>query len=288
MLVPQCGDVLEVTHGHLVKSRLEERRYFYKVMECVMEFLGRQGIAFQGNKLEQNDNFTQLMLLRGKDDPSIVKRLLGSRVDKTIYTHTDYQNELLSIMANQVISKKLESVRENGYFAIMCNEYTDISSKEQLSFCVRSVDSDLNIKECFLGFYVIDNIESDTIVAAIKGALLRMQLSLSHCRGQTYGGASNMLGRKSGDATQISAVEPKALVTRCHGHSLSLDMKDLTSACKMLDDTMGTVEEICVLVKFSPKREKMLGAIQENVEGEVADEMIPDKSTSLDKLCVTR
>lgn len=46
VLVPQCGDVVEMVNDHLVKSRLEERRYFYKVMECV-QFLGRQGIAFQ-------------------------------------------------------------------------------------------------------------------------------------------------------------------------------------------------------------------------------------------------
>ena len=119
---------MEMANDHLVKSRLEERRYFYKVIESV-QFLGRQGIALQGNKHEQNDNFTQLMLLRGKDDPSIVKRVQGSRGDKTKYTHTDYQNELLSIMAHQVVSKKIESIRENGYFALMCDEYTDISNK---------------------------------------------------------------------------------------------------------------------------------------------------------------
>ncbi len=92
----------------------------------------------------------------------------------TKYTHTDFQNELLSIMANQVVSKKLDAVRKNGFFAIMCDEYTDISNKEQLSFCVRLVDSGLKINEDFLGFYEIDNIESNTIVATIKDALLRM------------------------------------------------------------------------------------------------------------------
>ena len=30
---------------------------------------------------------------------------------------------------------------------------------------------------------------------------------------------------------------------------------------------MGTIGEICVLVKYSPKSEKMLGKIIENVEG---------------------
>ncbi len=95
-----------------------------------------------------------------------------------------------------------------------------------------------------------------------------------------------MLGRKSGVATQISAVQPKALVTHCHGHSLAV--KDLAQTTKILDNTMGTVGEICVLVKFSPKREKMLGSIQENIEGEIADEVIREKRISLEKLCVTR
>lgn len=287
VLIPQCGDVMEMTIDHLAQSRLKERLYFIKVMESV-QYLARQGIAFQGSKTEGNDNFTQLMLLRGKDDPSIVQRLQGVRGDKTKYTHTDYQNELLSIMANQAISKILDSVRENGYFALACDEYTDVSNKEQLAICVRSVDSNLDAREDFLGFYEVDDIGSNTIVATIKDALIRMQLSLSDCRGQTYDGASTMLGRKTGVAAQLSSIQPKALVTHCHGHSLSLAVKDLTSECKVLADTMGTVGEICVLVKYSPKREKMLGSIQENVEGEVDEEVFREESTTLDKLCVTR
>ena len=49
---------------------------------------------------------------------------------------------------------------------------------------------------------------------------------------------------------------------------------------------MGTVGEIWVLVKNSPKREKMLGKLTENVEG-IFD---PDEqqATKLDKLCVTK
>lgn len=48
---------------------------------------------------------------------------------------------------------------------------------------------------------------------------------------------------------------------------------------------MGTVGEICVLVKYSPKREKMLGKINENIEG-TFDET--NRAIKLDKLCVTR
>ena len=56
-----------------------------------------------------------------------------------------------------------------------------------------------------------------------------------------------MVGKRSGVATQISAIQPKALTTHGFGHFLSLAVKDLTVNCKILGDTMGTVSEITVL-----------------------------------------
>ena len=48
---------------------------------------------------------------------------------------------------------------------------------------------------------------------------------------------------------------------------------------------MGTAGEISVLVKYSPKREKLLGKLSENIEGTLET----DKQASrLDKLSVTR
>ena len=49
---------------------------------------------------------------------------------------------------------------------------------------------------------------------------------------------------------------------------------------------MGTVGEITVLVKFSPKREKMFGDIND-VEG-LDQEGLEVRRESLDKLCATR
>ena len=51
---------------------------------------------------------------------------------------------------------------------------------------------------------------------------------------------------------------------------------------------MGRVGEITVIVKFPPKREKMLGSLIESVEGVEEDETVNNKGESLDKLCTTR
>ena len=41
-------------------------------------------------------------------------------------------------------------------------------------------------------------------------------------------GQANMLGRKSDVATQIKSIQPKALATHCHAHSLGLAVKVLS------------------------------------------------------------
>jgi len=260
LVVPGCSNIAEMTDKNVKDSRMKERKHLVDVIRG-LRFLARQGIAIQGNP--GNDNFTQLLKLLGSKDPDILSILNQTRFK---YTHNDIQNELLDLMAQHVLREKLAEIRENQLFALMADEYTDVSNKEQLSFCLRTVSDDLEVKEDFLGFYELNNIRSDSIVHAMKDVLLRLNLSLENCRGQTYDGASNMMGKKSGVATQIKAIQPKAIITHCHGHSLSLAVKDLTSSCKVLSDTMGTAGEICVLIKYSPKREKILGSIDEMTE----------------------
>ena len=53
-------------------------------------------------------------------------------------------------MANHVIRDVVSEIRV-GFFSIICDEYTDISNKEQLTICIRWVDSG-----------------AETIVSAIK------------------------------------------------------------------------------------------------------------------------
>ena len=103
-VVPQCGDVMAMTNDHLVKSRAEERVLTEVKGMCSISRSAR--LAFQGDCTNKNDNFTQLMLLRGKDYLNIVERLSDKRNNKKKYIHADYQNELRNIMASRSSSNK--------------------------------------------------------------------------------------------------------------------------------------------------------------------------------------
>ena len=76
----------------------------------------------------------------------------------------------------------------------MADEVIDSSNKEQFVVCLRWVDHDLVTHEELVGLYAVDNITSETLVNSLKDVLLR-----GHC----YDGANNMVGCKSGVATQI-------------------------------------------------------------------------------------
>ena len=77
-----------MTNTNVQKSRNEERSYVLKVLECV-QYLGRQGLAFPGESCDENDNFTQLIKLRGKDDRNIIEYLSADRKGKRKYIHAD-------------------------------------------------------------------------------------------------------------------------------------------------------------------------------------------------------
>ena len=140
------------------------------------------------------------------------------------------QNEILTIMPNFVLRSLLKKIEDNIY-STMCDEYTDCSNQEQLTFCLRWVEA-LKADKIFLGFYEIPDIKSSTIVSVIKDILTRYQLSMENYRGQCYDGASNMLRETSGVALELQKFQPKVNYTHCHAHSLSLSVKDKTKKVK--------------------------------------------------------
>ena len=75
-----------------------------------------------------------------------------------------------------------------------------------------------------------------------------------------------MLGKRCGVAIQIYKKQPKAHYTHCHRHSLNLSIKDATRSSKMLSDVMDTTAENSVLIKFSPKHEKLLENLKEKIK----------------------
>ena len=124
----QSHDVGKLIDRNLSGSKRNIRAHFIVVVNC-LTYLTRQGIVIQGTQRE--DNFTHLLKLMGTKDSTITNKLQQTS-QKII--HQDLQNELLDIMAKQVLPKNLERIREHHFYSIICDERTDCSNREQLSF----------------------------------------------------------------------------------------------------------------------------------------------------------
>ena len=113
-----------------------------------------------------------------------------------------------------------------------------------------------------IGFYQVEDIKSETLFKNIKDALNRMDIPLTDCRGQCYDGASNMVGAKTGVATRIKEIEPRALLTHCYGHALQLAVSDTIRAIKLMRDILDAAFEMHKLIKYSPKRERAFNRLR--------------------------
>ena len=187
------GEQLCHIHG---SNKIINRKMLLKILQNVM-FLARQNIALRGDKDETDSNFIQLLHLRACDNSS-VKDWLKKKADK--YTSPEIQNEMLEVMALQVLRKLAVHLQDAKFFTVMTDECTDSANHEQLVICFQWVNHELEVHEEFFGLYKIPDIKADTIVSVITDTLLRINLAFSRCRGQCYDGAKNMAGEKGGVA----------------------------------------------------------------------------------------
>ena len=227
----------------------ESAKVALRAIVTSLQYLGTQGLAIQGHNSEDG-NFQRLLSLRSQDIPDLKNWLKRNRT----FTSSDIQNEILRYMGLDIQRKFIEEIRKCNEYSIIADESSDISGKEQLAFCIRTVDSALVPKEYFLGLYEVKSTKAESIFAVIRDILVRFDLDIHKIRAQCYDGASNMSGIHRGVAARITEVEPRAIYIHCFAHCLNLAVQDSVKAVQMLRNTMDVVHELSVIVKGSPKR----------------------------------
>lgn len=106
-----------------------------------LRYLLRQGLTIRGH-VENEGNLMQLLLLRCEDIPQLNQWLLAKK-----YLSHDILNEQIGLMANHILRKLLQEIREATIYALIADEATDVSHKEQLCITIRWVDNDFIIHE---------------------------------------------------------------------------------------------------------------------------------------------
>ncbi|XP_060861856.1 zinc finger MYM-type protein 1-like [Metopolophium dirhodum] len=239
----------QISDSH--KKSMEESRFaFDKILSSIV-FLAKQGVAIRGHT-DESANFNQLLKLRSEDSTEL-KNWLGRTTYKWI-SH-DITNEILSILSREVIRNIIIKIKENTFYAILLDETSDITVKEQISFCLRTVDKEsFEIEEYFIGFYETPKTDSNTLLNILKDILCRLELNIHNVRGQCFDGASNVSGIHKGLQARTKEIEPRALFVHCQAHSLNLVTQDSMRNVEKARDILNFIRELITFIKQLPKR----------------------------------
>ena len=253
-MLPHCTkDIAELQDTEHAAQKAFNRHDVFLIVLNNLRFLVHQELALRGDGDEFNNNFVQLLHLRGLNCGDIdVRSWLAKKTNK--YTSPDVQNEYLELMTLHILCDVSKNIAAASCFSVMADEYTEHSNKEQFTVNIRWVDNQMKEHESFIGLYKVDTNDADTLVSAITDVLLRMNVNIANCRGQCYDGASNMSGIHKGVAKLINLEESRAIYMHCYGHTLNLAVGDCMKSSKICKDTLDTSFEITRLIKFSPKR----------------------------------
>ena len=143
-------------------------------------------------------------------------------------------------------------------FSILADETANISGTEQLAIGVRFFDEkNLLIREEFLGFTPLKEMDAETIAETIIDQCNKYGLNLNKLRGQGYDGCSTMAGKENGVQVHIRSDYPLAVFVHCSAHCLNLVVNDLNAVVDVRN-TIGTVKAIIKFFRESPKRRPLV------------------------------
>ena len=144
-------------------------------------------------------------------------------------------------------------------FALLVDESSDVSKKEQMAVVLRFVDDTCGlIKERFVGLVHVKETSSLTLKLAIDSLLTELGLSLKKIRGQGYDGASNMRGEFNGLKTLILKENSSAYYVHCFAHQLQLVIVAIAKKHFAVGDFFDMISVLVNVVGGSCKRTDMI------------------------------
>ncbi|CAN6166908.1 unnamed protein product, partial [Urochloa humidicola] len=250
----------EVTSEEL---RLYKIRLRYS-LRCLI-FLLRQGLAFRGHDESEESNnrgnFLELLKWLAANNEEVDKHVLNNAPGNCTLTCPDIQKQIIQCCAIETRNKIIEEL-DDDHYAILADESSDVSHKEQLAVCLRYVDKLGRPCEHFLGVVHVRDTTSLSLKEAIQDLLARHHLSVTQIRGQGYDGASNMKGEIKGLKTLIMKESPSAYYIHCFAHQLQLV---LVAVAKGNNDCVWFFDQLSLLLNIvgvSCKRHDMIRNVQ--------------------------
>ena len=108
-----------------------------------------------------------LVSLREEDDP-VIGDWITTKQGGNNYTSHQIQNEILKIMATEVLHNISTSLQDSPFICLMMDETTDVSNHEQTTIVLRHVTDKMEVLEELIGMYQVPSIDFKTLAQVAK------------------------------------------------------------------------------------------------------------------------
>ncbi|XP_052622687.1 uncharacterized protein LOC111910010 [Lactuca sativa] len=245
------------------QSEAEDNKYKarLRVSIIVVRFLLKTGLPFRGHDESVNSEnrglYIEVLKAIRETSEEIFNNTLENAPKNNQLISPKIQKELVQCFAQEVLLSIREEIGQDVY-ALLVDESSDVSKKEQMAIVLRYVDSLGFVKEIFIGIVHVKDTSSLTLKNAINEVLTSNKLSFSQIRGQGYDGASNMRGEFNGLKALILQENDTAFYVHCFAHQLQLVV---VAIAKKHDGVSEFFEQISLVVNVvcaSCKRKDLL------------------------------
>lgn len=211
-----------------------------------MKTLLLQEIAIRGNT-DENLNIYQFNKDKANDNEG-----LNLLLKENLYLSHQILSEQEEILALAARKRLINDVLANGFYAIICDESSDISKTEQMSFSIRYCNDAYEVFEEFVGILPCDEgVGSEALLKYVRDILTRCRFPSEKMVGMAFDGASAM---KKLAVLLKEQVSKHALYIHCFAHRNELVFKDATLLSSMVSDSQDLCEDVYALAGVSPKK----------------------------------
>ncbi|XP_024990595.1 zinc finger MYM-type protein 1-like [Cynara cardunculus var. scolymus] len=227
----------------------------------VCRYLLENALPFRGNDESEKSMYKGLFLgtlkLIRRTNGEIEKVILQNAPKNNQLTSPKNQKDLVTCFGEEVLKGVIREIGDD-VFALLVDESSDVSRKEQIAVVLRFVDKVGVVQERFVGIVHVMDTSAVSLKSVLDGLFAKHGLSFTKVRGQGYDGASNMSGKFNG---------LKALILS--------DNDSLQKKHEGIKDFFDLLALVVTVVKSSCKRKDMLReSHKERIQEEIGNNEI--------------
>ena len=272
-------DIMARINKHISEQQIQTKKGILAIIDVILA-LGQRGIALRGNwdKKEacEDGNFMYFVKWKATFDQDLKHHLDNSK-DNARYTSPRIQNEIIQLTEDLIREKILACIPK--YWSLMADETQDCSTSEQVSICIRYVNTKGEVCEDFAGFIQLERMDAQTIANRLLSTVEGWGLNMSGLIAQGYDGASVMSGSRNGVQAKVREKYPNVTYVHCRSHVLNLAVSSGCNNVPSIRNLFDSVQKLTWFLGGSAKRKAIFV--------EVASTRRDDQKALLDLLTET-